>query len=1096
MKSLLSLAFAMLFGICTYAQSPEKISYQAIVRDANGILLINKPIGVQISILQGSVFGTPVYTETHNVSTNDNGLASMILGIGLVSVGDFSSIDWSDGPYFIKTETDPDGGSNYSIVGTSQLMSVPYALHATTADSIAGGVTINESDPVFMNSIAGSITALDTANWNNQSGGSSIDSAGIAAFGYVAGPHTVDTQIDSAGIAGYGFVANALTSEIDGSVTNEIQDLQLVGNILTITNNGAATTIDLSAYLDDTQIDSAGISALGFITSNQAVDSTQISNYGFITSSQAIDSTQISNYGFLTTEIDGSVTNEIQDLQLVGNILTITNNGSATTIDLSAYLDDTDTQIDSAGISALGFITSNQAIDSTQISNYGFITNIQALDSTQISNYGFITSEVDGSVTNEIQDLQLVGNILTITNNGSATTIDLSAYLDDTQIDSAGISALGFITSNQAVDSTQISNYGFITSSQAIDSTQISNYGFLTSEIDGSVTNEIQDLQLVGNILTITNNGAATTIDLSAYLDDTQIDSAGISALGFITSNQAVDSTQISNYGFITSSQAINSTQISNYGFLTTEIDGSVTNEIQDLQLVGNILTITNNGAATTIDLSAYLDDTQIDSAGISALGFITSNQAVDSTQISNYGFITSSQAIDSTQISNYGFLTTEIDGSVTNEIQDLQLVGNILTITNNGAATTIDLSAYLDDTDTQLTESQVDSYVSNNGYITSEIDGSVTNEIQDLQLVGNNLTITNNGSATTIDLSAYLDDTDTQLTESQVDSYVSNNGYITSEIDGSVTNEIQDLQLVGNNLTITNNGSATTIDLSVYLDDTDTQLTESQVDSYVSNNGYITSEVDGSVTNEIQDLQLSGNNLTITNNGSATTIDLSVYLDDTDTQLTESQVDSYVSNNGYITSEVDGSVTNEIELPTGGFNGQVLQTDGSGNYAWVNQASTSGILKYVGQLRCAPLTTGITQSIPNATTTSINWGSVNENYAGSLGGTDSSVVTIPTGVNYIRIITNIMYSSASPTTGEKSDFIVSYNGSPFSLSNNGYGTYQYFNAEYGFHFSSGLIYVTPGSTLEIQVRQTSGSAFGIAWGSIGSNLMVEYYSY
>jgi len=155
----------------------------------------------------------------------------------------------------------------------------------------------------------------------------------------------------------------------------------------------------------------------------------------------------------------------------------------------------------------------------------------------------------------------------------------------------------------------------------------------------------------------------------------------------------------------------------------------------------------------------------------------------------------------------NNGYLTsfTEVDGSTSNEIQDLQLAGNILTITNNGGATSIDLSAYLDDTDTntQLTETQVDDMTNNNGYLTSftEVDGSTSNEIQDLQLVGNTLKITNNGGATSIDLSAYLDDTDTntQLTETQVDDMANNNGYLTSftEIDGSTTNEIQDLSSV-----------------------------------------------------------------------------------------------------------------------------------------------------------------------------------------------------------------------------------------------------------------------------------------------------------
>jgi hypothetical protein len=250
---------------------------------------------------------------------------------------------------------------------------------------------------------------------------------------------------------------------------------------------------------------------------------------------------------------------------------------------------------------------------------------------------------------------------------------------------------------------------------------------------------------------------------------------------------------------------------------------------------------------------------------------------------------------------SNRSSYTDSLSQDAINTLPKLTLSGDTLYFGSNDTVP-LQLSNYT------LTEAQVDAYVSNNGYLTSEIDGSVTNEIQDLQLNNHSLTITNNTTGTTVDLSPYLDNTN--LSESQVDAYVANNGYLTSEIDGSVTNEIQDLQLNSHSLTVTNNNTATTIDLTPYLDNTN--LSESQVDAYVANNGYLTSEIDGSVTNEIQDLQLNNHSLTITNNTAGTTIDLSPYLDNTN--LSESQVDAYVANNGYLTSEVDSSVTNEIQ--------------------------------------------------------------------------------------------------------------------------------------------------------------------------------------
>lgn len=112
------------------AQVPQRMSYQAVIRDAGDNLVTNQSVGIQISILQNSQTGNSVYTEKHTTTTNTNGLVSLEIGTGTSVSGTFSSIDWSTGAYFIKTETDPTGGENYTISGVSQLMSVPYALYA------------------------------------------------------------------------------------------------------------------------------------------------------------------------------------------------------------------------------------------------------------------------------------------------------------------------------------------------------------------------------------------------------------------------------------------------------------------------------------------------------------------------------------------------------------------------------------------------------------------------------------------------------------------------------------------------------------------------------------------------------------------------------------------------------------------------------------------------------------------------------------------------------------------------------------------------------------------------------------------------------
>lgn len=139
MKKLIYIAFTSLFCLSLFGQAPEKMSYQAVVLNGTNGPVVSSPVGIKISILQGSVSGSSVFVETHTPTSNTNGLITLEIGAGSLVSGSFASIDWANGPYFLQTETDPLGGTNYTITGTSQLLSVPYALHAKTAESIVGG---------------------------------------------------------------------------------------------------------------------------------------------------------------------------------------------------------------------------------------------------------------------------------------------------------------------------------------------------------------------------------------------------------------------------------------------------------------------------------------------------------------------------------------------------------------------------------------------------------------------------------------------------------------------------------------------------------------------------------------------------------------------------------------------------------------------------------------------------------------------------------------------------------------------------------------------------------------------------------------------
>jgi len=125
---LISLLVLQLISTLCFAQAPQKLSYQAVIRNAGNALVANQTVGMRISILQTTSIGTAVYAETQSTTTNANGLVSIQIGSGTVVSGNFSTINWGSNLYFIKTETDPLGGTNYTINATTQLLSVPYAL--------------------------------------------------------------------------------------------------------------------------------------------------------------------------------------------------------------------------------------------------------------------------------------------------------------------------------------------------------------------------------------------------------------------------------------------------------------------------------------------------------------------------------------------------------------------------------------------------------------------------------------------------------------------------------------------------------------------------------------------------------------------------------------------------------------------------------------------------------------------------------------------------------------------------------------------------------------------------------------------------------
>lgn len=222
MKKIFLLSSLILLGIYTlFAQAPEMFKYQAVVRNNSGEVIKNQNVALKISILQGSAGGAVVYSETHSKATNEFGLVNLDIGKGSVVTGSFPLIEWPKGLFFIKIELDANNGSNFRTMGTSQLLSVPYALHAKTVENVDDA----DADPV--------------------------------------------NEIQSLSISGYQLALNkgggSITLPASGGTG--IQGVQNSNNTLNITNpNGPTATIDLKLPFSA----STSTSATTFAVANQS----------------------------------------------------------------------------------------------------------------------------------------------------------------------------------------------------------------------------------------------------------------------------------------------------------------------------------------------------------------------------------------------------------------------------------------------------------------------------------------------------------------------------------------------------------------------------------------------------------------------------------------------------------------------------------------------------------------------------------------------------------------------------------------------------------------------------------------------------------
>lgn len=504
----------------------------------------------------------------------------------------------------------------------------------------------------------------------------------------------------------------------------------------------------------------------------------------------------------------------------------------------------------------------------------------------------------DADATNEIQDISLTGSDLSLT---SGSTIDLSVLQDGIGTDNQSAAEVA-VTTDADLLSTDVQSALEELQSEVIAATIIPDDAISTSKIeDGAIT----DAKIAGMDYTKLTNIPA---DLADGDDDTQLSDADVEGFGYIKNvpDDAVTTAKVAD-GAVTDAKITgldysklsnvpadladgdNDTQLSDsdieaFGYLKAEADGSATNEIQDLAFDGSNLSITSG---SSFDLTSLQDGTGTDDQAANEVPVAPSGD-LTATDVQAALEELQSEIVDaaSAAIPDNAVTTIKINNGAVTDSKVSDVAFSKLTSVPAGLAD--------GDDDTQLDETAVDTFVANNGYLSSESDPTVPASIKD----GIDWTELSN-----IPADIANGDADTQLDETAVDAFVANNGYLTTVTttdiaDGAVTN-VKINSLAFSKLTALPAGLAD--------GDDNTQLDEAAVDAFVADNGYLTGESDPTVPANIKD----GIDWT-----ELSSIPADISDGDDDTQLDETAVDAFVADNGYLTTVntadiADGAITN-----------------------------------------------------------------------------------------------------------------------------------------------------------------------------------------
>jgi outer membrane scaffolding protein for murein synthesis (MipA/OmpV family) len=479
---------------------------------------------------------------------------------------------------------------------------------------------------------------------------------------------------------------------------------------------------------------------------------------------------------------DTSITNELQMLSISNDTIYLSNGGF---VKLPPNASVSWNNITNLPGSIDSIINNQYQIDYSNVTN---TPNIPTNTSQLNNDAGFISTEVDGSLTNELQTLSISNDTIYLS-NGGFVKLPPNASVSWNNITNLPGSIDSIINNQYQIDYSNVTN----TPNIPTNTSQLNNdAGFITNEVDGSITNELQTLSISNDTIYL-SNGGFVKLPPNASVSWNNITNLPGSIDSIINNQYQIDYSNVTN----TPNIPTNTSQLNNdAGFISTEVDGSLTNELQTLSISNDTIYLTNGGFVK-LPPNASVSWNNITNLPGSIDSIINNQYQIDYSNVNN----TPNISTNTSQLNNdAGFITNEVDGSITNELQTLSISNDTIYLTNGGFVKLPPNASVSWNNITNIPGS-IDSIINNQyqidysnvtntpniptntsqlnndaGFITNEVDGSITNELQTLSISNDTIYLTNGGGSIKIPTLNANDVLSLSKLENSGTTFVSNN--------------------------------------------------------------------------------------------------------------------------------------------------------------------------------------------------------------------------------------------------------------------------------------------------------------------------------